>query len=105
MPDRTSELRRQRELLREHLAWIERELAAAQAAHPSDRPQAPVPPALSAHAPPAQDPESILAQYRRPATSVGADVKRGCLSWFAAAFVFLALLAAAAYLAYAKLSR
>jgi hypothetical protein len=53
----------------------------------------------------AGDPESILAEYRRPAESVSADARRGCLVWFSAAMIFLVLLAAAAYIAYVKLTR
>jgi hypothetical protein len=103
--DRISDLRRQRELLREHLAWIEREIAAAEATYPSDRPGAPVPPQAAPYEIPAEDAEAILAKYRKAPPSIGADTKRGCLAWFTAAMIFLALLAVAAYLAYSRLMR
>jgi hypothetical protein len=99
--DRSEELRRQRDLLREHLAWIEREIAreAAEAAivSPVEEP----PPSLAqphfsiSASDSDRDAEAILAEFRRSAPAVEAQTKRGCILYFAVAIgLFLALSAA-----------
>jgi hypothetical protein len=126
MADRLSELLRQRALLQEHLAWLDREIAAA-----SDRPAAPqvpapvVPPAapvalpaaaslparvtvavpaapvaVSAEAAPLAD--EILDQYRVPTQTLQTDVRKGCLLYFVGAFVLLFGIVAVLYLAFRK---
>lgn len=82
MPDRVAELRRQRTLIAEHLAWLDRELAAAA---PSPQPagtpaaaqpvsQAPAPVSVSIPPPPVAppqpplDPSAILAAATAPKT-------------------------------------
>ncbi len=125
-PDRLSDLRRQRALLQEHLAWLDREitLATAETNAPADAtsspvaPGAPLPvsvppaggvsPALPAIAPaptsstvvsvPATvDPEAILEQYRKPGGALHRKVRQGCFLYFAAAFVLLGLGVVALY--------
>ena len=112
MPDRLAELRRQRSLLEEHLAWLDAEIAAAEknadlttATMPTVRiaslpaaaaiPSTPTFPAMTsmavatdATAPAA---EHILEQYRKEPSTVQQDVKKGCFLYFAAALALLGL--------------
>lgn len=97
MTDRLAELRRQRALVAEHLAWLDREIAAA-------NPAAPPPPSLSPAvespavtatrseplppAPAPQPPASALPESR-PA-DIRRDVRRGCLLYFALAALLVA---------------
>jgi len=115
MPDRLAEIRRQRALVAEHLAWLDREIAAAAPA--SAAPVAPTAPAVvpapiapPATAPSTLDPAAILAAAaaakpaaqdsaapsieddiaekhlpRRQPGSIQQDVRRGCLLYFAIA--------------------
>jgi hypothetical protein len=93
--ERSEELRRQRDLLREHLAWIEREIAAE-----SDSPGSP---SQAAEAPPVlfrapfptlpvasdSDAEAILAEFRRTPPAIASQTKRGCILYFAIAVVLV----------------
>lgn len=117
MSDRLAELVRQRALVQEHLAWLNREIAAAAtAAKPtatlaSDAtitPPAPAagnivtPPAsipISAEPATPADPDEIIARYQATPASVRQDVRKGCLLYFAAAFVLLGLVVIALYFA------
>ena len=99
MQDRLAELRRQRALVAEHLAWLDREIAAAEG-KPSP---APLPAPTPTPAPTATE---ILAKVAEPApalppvasdhpdaallpepqpTDIKNDVRRGCLLYFALA--------------------
>lgn len=111
MSDRLAELVRQRALVEEHLAWLDRQIAdAAPAAKPRPASDIPVvtttvvpadaPPlraqsveASSVHAFPAapDDADAIMAKYRIPSSALKDDVRKGCLLYFAAAFVVLGL--------------
>ena len=124
MPDRHSELLRQRALVLEHLAWLEREIAASGSAAPPPGvlpPNAPAPatvPAASnaatvgnaavAPSAPATTPEKsadeipaetevILEQYRVPPAALKDDVRKGCLLYFIGAFVVLGIVIAILY--------
>jgi hypothetical protein len=114
MSDRLQELLQQRALLQSHLAWVDREIAAASGpmssapAHASDSTasNAPastgliVPPqssGSSASRAPDADAEEILAQYRLDSTSVQTDVRKGCLLYFFGAFLLLGLVITAFY--------
>lgn len=123
MPDRLAELVRQRALVSEHLAWLDREIASTSASAVPVVPLAPSPalgagpPAVPAPAPvsatdsplvplPAPssepvlpDPDAILNQYQLNPVSVKQDVRKGCLLYFAGAFVVLGLVIAILYLA------
>ena len=129
MADRLSELARQRALLSEHLAWLDREIADETVKRlipnrPADQPGGgstsvtPVTPPRSpesasvhsttpaaaaasatASAPVAPDATEILEQYRVTPTSVKQDVRKGCLLYFAAAFLILGLVVAILYFA------
>lgn len=124
MLDRLSELRRQRALLQEHLAWLDREIADAAAGRGDSAAAAPSPappaatgavpasaPGIAADppresAPPAGpadssavkiEPDAILEQYRTPGGSLQSDVRKGCFLYFAAALVLLGAGVAALY--------
>jgi hypothetical protein len=109
MSDRPAELRRQRALIAEHLAWLDREIArATPAASPApDSPAPTTPPLPSAPAPLPPPPElknleadAILDRYRTEERSLKDDVRKGCFLYCAAAVVLLALGVAAIYIAY-----
>jgi hypothetical protein len=96
MPDRLAELRRQRALVQEHLAWLDREIAAAA---PPAPPAAPMPPAPASGAAPAAPPppaagaadvDEIVAHYRSAPGAVREDVRKGCLLYFALALAVFA---------------
>jgi hypothetical protein len=88
--DRSDELRRQREIVRQHLAWLDRELA-AQEGIPAAEPAPYVPPRpISVTASDAdRDAESILSEFRQPAPSIEAQTKRGCILYFSIAVVLM----------------
>jgi hypothetical protein len=121
MTDRLAELRRQRLLICEHLAWLDREIgqiegataqSAGQAQSHTD-PAVPSSPAMNRsgespsptraevalHAPGmAAEPsasvsnaEVLLEEFRAPPGAVKRDVRQGCLLYFAAAFVLLGI--------------
>ncbi len=91
MSDRREELLRQREAIRDHLAWLEREIEATAGAAPAD-PVSPVllPPIAPAAEPsplpaakvPEADVEAILAEYRQPTMSIANQTKTGCVLYF-----------------------
>jgi hypothetical protein len=103
MPDspRLAELRRQRALVQEHLAWLDREIAAAggtgasttaQPAADNRPPVAPSTTGLTGAAPAAvaavdTAADAILEDYRTPASKLQQDVRLGCFMYFAAALV------------------
>ena len=89
MSDRSDQLRRQRDLLREHLAWLEREIA-AESDKPLEAPTAWQPPSINPPAPmDDRDAEAILSEYRTQPTSIMRDTKRGCILYFVVALVLL----------------
>jgi hypothetical protein len=95
--DRLEEFRRQRGLLREHLAWLDNEIAALEGNPAPARP--PEPPLVHAHAPAVElEAESILAEYRQPTMSIQKRTKFGCLLYFAAALVIMAVAITILYL-------
>jgi hypothetical protein len=101
MSDRLQELLRQKALLAEQAAWLEREIAAEQA-------RAGVTPPAAATAAPASPPpasavattEALFEQYRPNPQSVQQEVKRGCYLYFLGALVVLGLGVLAIYLVY-----
>lgn len=96
MPDRLEQLRRQRALLLEHVAWLEAEIARENpsAGSPVARPAEPAP--VTAALPPDQ----TLPDFN-PA-GVHQDVKRGCWMYFSAALLLLALGTLALYFVVAR---
>ena len=105
MSDRLAELRRQRQLLQEHLAWLDREIAAtgtppadpAPGAAPTVNP-APPPPAPTAVSGP-DEADELLRQYTSSPESLQKDVRKGCFLYFALASVAFIILVAVLYLA------
>lgn len=118
-PDRLPELLRQRELIKEQLAWIEREIAAAsdkawppvpgvgeptasKPLKPSSTPANPSPPpAVKAAA--EFDPvlaEEIIDQYRVAPGTLQTDLRKGCLLYFFGALALVALGVALLYYAF-----
>ncbi len=101
MSDRLPELCRQRALVAEHLAWLDREIAAAG----GDTPAAPAVPPL-ATPPPSTQPgdvgdlptaEKILAEFRHEAELSPTKMRRGCIWSFVAAMALFILGVAAIY--------
>ncbi len=92
-----SELRRQRELLKGHLVWLDNEIAKEElrakasplSAPPLIRPQAPVDD---------RDAEAILSEYRRPEAAIATRTKLGCVLYFVVALALIAAAVAAFYL-------
>jgi hypothetical protein len=99
--DRLEEIRRQRALLREHLAWLDREIAAIEGNAPpapfAGLPR-PEPPPIPAATPAVEtEAESILAEYRQPPVSIQKRAKLGCLIYFAAGMLIMVLSVAVLY--------
>jgi hypothetical protein len=104
MSERLDELRRQRALAQEQLAWLDREIAreSGPGSKPAPAATAPAPAAtptaMSTEAARAAD--EILARYRDESPNTERDVKRGCYLYFVLALVLLFLSALGAYLVY-----
>jgi hypothetical protein len=93
--ERLPELRRQRALVREQLAWLDREIASASG---EAKPPGQIPPSLpAAHlqptAPPADGNEvgELMKSFEEESRSSIDKAKQGCIWFFAAAFVLFAL--------------
>lgn len=86
MSDRLNQLRRQRALVQEHLAWLDAEIRASEGSDPVARP-AELPHVTSTDA--ALD-LLVAAQQSEPVNAAAA-AKRGCFVAFALAFVVLGL--------------
>lgn len=92
MSDRLKDLHRQRVLVQEQLAWLEREIARETGAAPVPPPApspvvspvSPTGPAVDA------DADKIMAQYR-PEHSIRDQVKQGCMVYLFAAFGLVGL--------------
>ena len=97
MSERSDELRRQRELVRQQLAWLDSEIAAQEAEAPPIRASAPPLP-VPESPPEMTDAEAILSEFRRPAASIQTQAKRGCILYFSAAMALLLLGVAVVYL-------
>lgn len=84
MPDRLAELRRQRALVQQHLAWLDAEIAAAEGEKPPATPAA-----APAQAPATEHPadaEALLARYAAEERTSPNRVKMGC--WIAFLILF-----------------
>ena len=114
MPDRLQELLRQRALIQEHLAWIEREIDSARGGVPPlPRNSSPEIPAKLSSAIPSQanlaapadsnlDVENIISRFRKDPGALKTDTRRGCLVFFGIAMALLCLGAIFAYWLYAR---
>jgi hypothetical protein len=106
--DRLAELRRQRQLLQEHLAWLDREIAATDSP-PIDPAPIAVPavnPATSKPAPVTpsgpDDADALLRQYTASPESLHQDVRKGCFLYFALASLAVIALVAVLYFALSR---
>lgn len=111
MPDRLQDLQRQKALVQEQLAWLDREIAAIEKKKVSVLPpepaaiMMPVTPAKSAAigsvdaAAAERAAEEILAQYQQESQSLQKNVKRGCFLYLFAAIGLLILGVCVLYLA------
>lgn len=119
-PDRLDELLRQRALVREHLDWIDREVAreesgGRQAVKPRDAADIETPPGQSATAAGQTaadaessatsakaddtDPDAIMESYRVASADLQRDLRKGCLFYVVIGFVLLCAAIAALYFA------
>jgi hypothetical protein len=95
--DRLDELRRQRALQREHLDWIEREIAALEEA--ARRQAGAEPPVVLAEASANErDAEAILGEYVQAPASIETRTKLGCILYFCLLLALMALCVGALYL-------
>jgi hypothetical protein len=116
-PERLAELQRQRDLVRAHLAWLEREIEieidqgrpAAPATVPPSRPLAdpPTPAPLTTGLSPAPDFAASLAaeipapEYEPDSRSIAQSTRRGCIIAAIGGFLlFVAVMAAVLFFAY-----
>jgi hypothetical protein len=102
--DRLNELRRQRDLVRQHLDWLEAEIASASGAKSAPPAKATAPQSTTPHHPPASDPdaEALLQRYGTESGDSAAKVKLGCWVVFAGSFVLLGLAIAAWFILRAR---
>ena len=81
MSDRLEELRRQRELQKEHLEWLDRQIAELEGIMPSDEDA--TPPVLEdAPSPAPSSSEDIMGQFRQAPESIQKRTRTGCLIYF-----------------------
>jgi len=90
MSDRREELLRQREAIRAHLAWLDREIEATADSATAEpvtlapvtpiEPPATLPPAATTV--PDASAEAILAEYRQPTLAIANQTKTGCVLYF-----------------------
>lgn len=108
MSDRLHELLRQRALMQEHLAWLDREIAASSENRPATQPRpSPVPTpiassTISSSIPVKDESEEILRSYHQNPGSIQDDVRRGCFRYFFGALAALAAIVMIAYVIYRK---
>jgi hypothetical protein len=100
MSDRLKELQHQRNLAREQLAWIEREIARELGPVPGIKPpevMVPARPLAPSEAEATRMADEIMARYQGEAATAPKDVKRGCFLYFGLAFLLLGAAVAALY--------
>lgn len=98
-PQRLAELQRQRDLVREHLAWLEREIAREHNVTPPATPPAVV--SVSVRPEPSTPAVQLPTDLPKPdPIGAAAEARRGCLLIFVGAFAILALALVALYLLY-----
>jgi hypothetical protein len=94
--DRLSELQRQRTLVQQQLAWLDREIQAVQTGEHSPSPALPAAVPVQRLASPQPvipdaDSEAIIDRYRTDEKSLTKDVRKGCILYAFGAFVLLVL--------------
>jgi len=108
MTDRLQELLRQRALIQEHLAWLDREIDDANGipplpttgARPTLTSSSATSPRPAANA--SDEAEKILGQYSIDTHVVRTDTRRGCLMMFFIGFSLFILASAIGYTFYAR---
>lgn len=98
MSDRLDELKRQRELQKERLEWLDREIASLESQPPKLQEEGAPEAAGAAPDPALEGAEAILQEYRRHPADISRRTRYGCLLYFAALMAVLAILAAYFYL-------
>jgi hypothetical protein len=96
VPDRLDDLRRQRALQKEHLDWLDREIAALEG-EPAGAEPPPLAPTLDEQERDVRDAEAILDDYRSPAADVSKRAHYGCFLYFGIAMAVLAVALAILY--------
>jgi hypothetical protein len=106
MPDRLQELQRQRALIQEQLAWLDREITAAQGIPPlpinAVHPPQVVAPTTRPTATTSDEAEKILGEFKKETFEVKTDAQRGCLIFFLITMGLLTLGAAIGYYFYGR---
>lgn len=100
--DRLAELRRQRALAQEQLAWLDREIAAQTAGQMATPPAASALPPISPRAdtpPTAASADALMEDYRVPPAALHQDVRKGCFVYFALALAVLVAVTLGLYFA------
>ncbi|HKB90276.1 MAG TPA: hypothetical protein VKC60_07135 [Opitutaceae bacterium] len=104
MPDPLDELRAQRDLVAQHLAWLDRQIAARSGKPaPGPTPASLAPSRVSGGQATSQDSqdvaiERLIEQYQSKPADVHKEVKRGCVLYLFLAFGLIALALTAIYL-------
>jgi hypothetical protein len=106
MTDRLQKLLRQRALLQEHLAWLDREIAENQQDVPplpvATSTPAPIATSLASAAAPSDEAEKILGQFQEKSGDLHTDTRRGCLLIFSIGMTLFALAVLVAYYFYTR---
>ena len=97
MPDRLTELHRQRALIQDHLTWLDQEIAVitgrsaeqGQNSAAGGRPTPPPPAAASAA--PDQEADAIITKFSADSINPVQSARKGCFIFFALALVLLGL--------------
>lgn len=111
MSERLDDLRRQRALAQEQLAWFDREIARESGQSVPISAPAPAAPIAPAPAPIVTDhaardaaisrtADDIISRYEKPPGNAALDAKKGCYAWFAFAMLTVVLTALGIYLVY-----
>ena len=106
MTDRLQKLLRQKALIQEHLAWLDREIAEHQEVPPLPA-SIGLPTPVIAGAPPStttssDEAEKILGQFQKNTGDLQTDTRRGCLLFFSIAMGLFALSVIVAYYFYTR---
>lgn len=96
MKSRLEELLRQREILREHAAWLEREIAAAGAPGGPASPEG-IPAPAPVPVPPAVVPPTPIVTVEPDIKGLHDEVRRGCFLYFFIAAIVLGAVVAFIY--------
>jgi hypothetical protein len=105
MSDRLSDLQRQRALLQEHVAWLDREIARESGARPPTPPRRedaiptspPLPAATPVNAATQESAADTVGIPQETAGAMAADAKRGCLIAFAVGMILFFAVVLGAY--------